>query len=866
MLRLTFAQMRRSLPRLVAAGLAVALGTAFVAATLLAGDVLTRTTYDSVTASFGRADLVVTRAELEPAAVDAAGDVPGVDAVAPLDQAVLSVAAGGRTAYPLVLPAPGDERLASVRATAGVLPQAPGQIALPATTATQLDVGVGDRVQVAFSTPGPDDTWVESTADVAVTGITADVAGAWQRYGGAGLADPADLATWVGVGTVPTLLVAVDPGADVTAVQAALRSEVAPATGATPQVLTRDEAARAAVAELSGDADVLVAVALAFAAVALVVAALVIANTFAVLVAQRTRTLALLRCVGARRSQLAASVVTEAAVLGLAASVAGLLGGTALVQVVLLVLARTSPDVPLPTTVAPGLAAVVAPLVVGTVVTVLAALVPAREATRVSPVAALRPLDAPVLGAAAGRVRAAVSLVSVVLGGLTLAAAVATGLVLGGGALPALALGILGGTVSFVGVLVGAVLWVPRLVAGVGALLARTGPSARLAAANTLRNPRRTTATSAALLIGVTLVAMMSTGAATARTTLAAELDEQYAVDLAVTSLAGPGEAALPASAADDVDRVDGVARVAALAGAPVLELGGQELGGGTTVLGLDPADAGVLRAPDLVAPLEDGTVLVPERLTESYLVVRDGDTVTLTAGSTAAGSTAEDGSVVDPAVGGQTLTLRAVVGDVPSDGLLVTAATLARLAPEAGTTSVWAALSDDATPSAVLAAVQEALPTDVPLQAVSGAAERESYDQVIDTMLLVVVGLLAVAVVIALVGVANTLSLSVIERRRESATLRAIGLTRGQLRRTLAVEGVLVAGVGTLAGTVLGLLYGWAGAAAVLGPAGQVRLGWPLRDLAIVLVVALVAGLAASVLPARSATRTPPVAALAVD
>ena len=132
--------------------------------------------------------------------------------------------------------------------------------------------------------------------------------------------------------------------------------------------------------------------------------------------------------------------------------------------------------------------------------------------------------------------------------------------------------------------------------------------------------------------------------------------------------------------------------------------------------------------------------------------------------------------------------------------------------------------------------------------------------------MLGIVIGLLAVAVVIALIGVANTLSLSVLERRRESATLRAIGLSRRQLRWMLAVEGMLIAGVGALLGAGLGLLYGWAGSVVVFGSFGDVLLTVPWRDLVLVLLVALVAGLLASVLPGRTAARTSPVAALAVD
>ncbi|NKX49777.1 ABC transporter permease, partial [Arthrobacter deserti] len=146
-----------------------------------------------------------------------------------------------------------------------------------------------------------------------------------------------------------------------------------------------------------------------------------------------------------------------------------------------------------------------------------------------------------------------------------------------------------------------------------------------------------------------------------------------------------------------------------------------------------------------------------------------------------------------------------------------------------------------------------------------SGAAiGRAAFDQVIDVMLLVVTGLLAVAVLIALVGVANTLSLSVLERTRESSLLRALGLTRSQLHGMLALEAVLVSGVAALTGTVLGVLYGWLGARSALGSFGDVVPSLPWLQLAAVLAVAVVAGLLASVLPARRAGRLSPVEGLA--
>ena len=421
------------------------------------------------------------------------------------------------------------------------------------------------------------------------------------------------------------------------------------------------------------------------------------------------------------------------------------------------------------------------------------------------------------------------------------------------GPMIALPVGVLGGTVSFIGVLVGAVLWVPRVVSLVGRLLAGTGPSARLAAANTLRNPRRTAATSAALLIGVTLVAMMSAGAASARATLDNELDAQFPVDVVVRDPGvavglQPMEPVLTADLVQRLLRVEGVAAAGQVTVLPV-ELSDAAGDLGYQDLRVAPAASArdLLLDPSQADGLTDGTVVVERRNAEALGLV-DGDVVGLEVSEV-------DGPRVERAV---------VVTDF-AGGLLVSPGTLDALGVDLPANELWLRLDDSADVVGTLDLVQAEL-SELPVAVLGAALERQTYQQVIDTLLAVVVGLLAAAVVIALIGVANTLSLSVIERRRESATLRAIGMSRGQLRASLAVEGVLIAGVGALLGSVLGVAYGWAGALTALGVAGDVVLELPWRDLGLVLAVAAAAGLLASVLPARSAVRTSPVEALAVE
>ena len=915
MWRLTLAQMRRSLGRLTAAGVAVAIGTAFVAATLLAGDVMQRISYDSLTASYGTADVIADAGNgdaLTEKTVEAVRGTPGVAAADPrIVVPYVSMSAGDRAISQTLVPVASDPAFDTQHVTAGALPTADGEIALPERAAERLGVGVGDTVTVSYYTwqpaggaaaegaatedaadataaptaeatagtadetatdaataaPGEDDgTYREVDADAEVVGLTTDPTAAWAQYGGAALATTADALLWAGWGedgATPTLadaatsqlLVAVEPGADTATVIDAVEGVLTASGSTDPVVLTRDAAAERSLSGSDGTGPILVVV-LAFAAVAMIVAGLVIANTFQVLVAQRTRTLALLRCVGAVRSQVRGSVLLEAGLLGLAASVAGTLLGTGLVQLALLVMQNADLPFPVPTVVRPTVASVVAPLAVGLVVTVLAALTPARVATRVAPIAALRPADAPAAGSRAGRFRLVVSLVLVVGGALMLGGGVALSSQF---LVAAVGIAILGGAASFVGLLVGAVFWMPKVVAAIGRLVGRLGMPARLAAANTGRNPARTAATSTALLIGVTLVAMMSTGAVTARATLDDELDTRFPVDLAVSTPYAVDEDGtavpepLPAGTVGALADIPGVESVAALP-RDTVELGGS--GAVVDALGITPAQASdVLRDADLAGAVGDGTVVVPRSLA-SNSGIEDGDTLTV--------ARSEGG---DGAGSGGAGTVDLTVAVVPLDDwiVLVTPSALEALGSPGTESTAWLRVADVNASGEVVQQVQD-LTADSALDITGAALERALYQRAIDTLLAVVVGLLAVAVVIALIGVTNTLSLSVIERRRESATLRALGLTRRQLRASMAVEGALIAGVGAVVGVALGMAYGWLGSAAVLAGIADLQLRVPWTDLGLVLGVALVAGVLASALPGRTAARTPPVAALAVD
>jgi len=254
-----------------------------------------------------------------------------------------------------------------------------------------------------------------------------------------------------------------------------------------------------------------------------------------------------------------------------------------------------------------------------------------------------------------------------------------------------------------------------------------------------------------------------------------------------------------------------------------------------------------VLNTPADAAKLRPGTIVVPQRAAKSYGLT-GLDTLELTGP-------------------GGTVTLSVVHTGSLSDRTYLTPRDLAAFAPGLAANEVWAGVEDGREAAVVVAAAQSAVAATGETVSVAGiVVERDGYQQVVDMILAIVVGLLAVAVVIALIGVANTLSLSVIERTHENAVLRAIGLSKGQLRATLAIEGMVIAGVGAVLGIALGLVYGWAGATTALSALGEVPLVVPWADVAVIAGVALVAGLIASVLPARAAVRTHPVAALATD
>ncbi|WP_369140541.1 FtsX-like permease family protein [Modestobacter versicolor] len=815
----TLASIRAHLPRLVASTLAIVIAVGFVVATLVLNETTKATVLEAAGAQYVDTDVVVTSdsgsglGEL----VAPLTELTAVAAVDPTWQTSVQAVVPGRTGaqYLQVDSVAADPQLRWQQLAAGELPTRAGEVAV----SERVGAGVGDVLAVTVYT----DEGTATTADVTVTGVV-DLGGdpSAGLYGRA-FSTPEQAQAWGA--TEPTeLRIAgprrTDPGLLADEVRATL-------SGEDVVVRTGSEQATEQVAALTGDATWLTTVLLVFATIAVVVAGLVIANTFAVLLAQRTRDLALLRCIGATSRQVRRSVLGEAVLTGLAASVLGVLAGVGLSAGVSALVSRTESPIPLSGLSVP-LYAVGVGVAVGTLTTLLAALAPARAATRVAPLAALRPTDPVPFRSRGGVARLVAGLLLVVPGIALMAAGVVGGQLLV--ALP-------GGVLSALGGLLLAQRAVPPVVAAAGRLVSRFGGlPARLATGNATRNPRRTAATATALLIGVTLTTAMVVGAASTRATAQAGLAAAYPTDVVVN---GNGTE-LPASLVAQLGSVDGVVATTTLIGGTVTGPDGWE----TWALGVDPAAAlPTLRSTTDTTLPETGQVALSTWLRESW-GASVGDSVTLTAAD-------------------RSRTLTVVAGD--SDAPLLNETDLGALVPDAAGDTLWLRLADDADQRAAIDEVTDVAGAAVPTAFVTGlASERAAIDEVVDVLLLVVTGLLGVAVVIALIGVGNTLALSVVERRQESGLLRALGLTRGQLRGLLAWEAVLVAGVAAVLGVLVGSAYGLVGAASALAEVGDVVISIPWLQIAAIVVVATAAGLLASVLPARRAARTPPVAAIA--
>ena len=817
--------MLREPRRLIASIIAIAAGVAFVAATLVLSASLERSiTRDLAGPSVGSAVVVEpTLTDTGPptlisdAVVAEIKRVQGVTRVRPQLFAffTMKLGSGEQFLQGFITPELSD----ATTLVAGRTPTASGEVAVSEFVATNRKVAVGQ----SLSLKSP---MAEAVTEITVTVVGVIRPGPEVAPGTVPLvfASAADLARWRGEAGYDTVYV--DATRDASLVRDDIRRGTAVKAANLTVTTTADHIAqqRKAMSEL---VRTITGFLLAFGVVALLVSTLVIANTFSILVAQRTRQLALLRCVGATRGQVFRTVLGEALLMGVVGGAIGVGLGVGL-SFGLFLLAKVF-DFGLRDFAVSWLA-VVAPLAMGVAVTLVASVLPAVRATRVMPLAALRPHLAPVTATRTGRVLLAVGALLVAGGTAALLYGAMKPGMQDAGDTTYLVVGIAGGVASFIGVMFLGTLIIPALARVVGAIPAKVGGvPGRLAADNSRRNPARAAATASALLIGVTLITMTTVGAQSGQATAQDAFDRLFPADLIVTPRSGQVSAGMVTT----VKANAAVVRTERV-NVGVVTVAGKE----RPVYGASLTLRDLLRNPGMVAGLAEDTIVMP---TDAGVAAGSSVTVTGPKGSR---------------------TLRALVPKNGPSAPTVTMTTLGALTGEIRTT-LWVRLTDKAVPSQVSEALAQSLSSD-PVTIEGGALMREQIDQILAIVVGVITALLAVSVLIALVGITNTLGLSVLERTQESGLLRAMGLTAGGLRSMFALEALVLAAVAVVLGVGLGFAYGVAGVYALLKGTGTIIISVPWWPILAIAVVAMLAGLVASVVPAIRAGRIQPAAALA--
>lgn len=930
MLRTTLAGLRLHKSRYVTTVLAILLGVMFVSGTMVFADTLNASYEKSVMGSATSVDAIAvpTEPEFDPESTEPPEEpVPFTDEQLDAVRALPEVAeAGGLLKGEAVLldadgravgfvppAAVGLGEVSRFSADEGSLPASRGEIALATSTAEQTGFAVGDTVTV-----------LDAEGDkrgFTLTGLVEFGVDPAYSMGGAVVFDPDTTREMTGVTDYAEI--------DVLAAEGHTPQEAADAVaaelGGAAEVSTGEQFGLDMAESVGGQAEMLRVALLLFAFIAMFVAGIVIYNTFAILIAQRQRELALLRCVGAKRGQVFRSVLTESVVVGLVSSALGVLAGVGVGMAgatyggPLLGSGEAVPVVVTPTAVLVGLA-------VGTVVTVFSAMVPATRATRVAPLAALR------TSATAAGLEKGTGWVRVVFGLVTFAVAAAlVGLTqmtgpgtMGPVIVTAAAL------IAFVGVVVLGPLLVRGIVRVVGVPLRKVGVPSMLAVDNSTRSPRRAATAMIALTVGATLITGYSVVSASVETTMTRMLEEQFPVDYQVSpqfSMEGTGTATETAEDSEGAEDPEGSQGSEQPAGAEQAPAGDEE-----TAAGEAPADgaegpaepaeptegagagedsgaqattgAGAAQEPrfptipnEVRVALEGQSALGKVIGQRSVYVDTDGGqslpVYTYPGAEVGVDLTSDtvEGDVTDIGPGratvtegyaegagvGDTLTLPAEDGQdlsveivaVVEDMQSLTGVTLH---PEDFAAAFPSVDEDEmllirAAEGADAAEVRDAVYTaveDHPTMQVASAAEmKNQFSEVLDIAFYTIAAMLGLAIIIAVFGISNTMALSVLERTRESALLRALGLARGQLRRMLSVEAVLLCLIGAGIGIVLGVVFGWAAGASVMP---DMVFAVPFGQIGVFIAVAVLAGLLASVLPARRAAATSITGALASE
>ncbi|WP_406286446.1 ABC transporter permease [Embleya sp. NBC_00896] len=843
MLKATFRSFLAHKGRMLLSALAVLLSVAFVSGTLVFTDTITKTFDDlfkstasdvsvSPKSEFDKDDLAMTgqTPTLPKSLVDKIAKVEGVkqahggvdlESITVVDKNNKSVGPSGGA--PTIATDWFETDRTPVKITSGAEPKGPGEVMIDADTADKKKVKIGDELRV-IAPVGTFPVKVSGIMTFTTTNpgaalLSFDTATASQRL----LGDP-NLVTSVSV-------TAADGVSD-----DQLKQNVQQALGADVEVKTAAEKAKDDANQLSGFLNVMKYAMLGFAAIAVLVGIFLIFNTFSMLVAQRTRELGLMRAIGASRADVNRSVLVEAVLLGVVGSTLGLLAGLGLAVGLKALIGAVGVNLKGTSLVIKTATPIIAYLV-GVIVTVIAAYVPARRAGKVSPMAALREAGAPPQKSIKTR-----SIIGAVLFGLGALALVAGATAENGGQGGSfLGLGVLFTLLGFIvlapllarTVIPALAAWYPKLFGSMG----------RLSRENAMRNPRRTGATASAIMIGVALVSGMAVAASSMSASFDKQIDKTLGADYTIQSLGSP----FPADVVEAAKKTPGIGKTVTqtISSAKITSDGKTNE---DFVLGSDTGLDGAFKTKYIQgsgdAAIAAGKAIVSEGYAKDHKLGLGGK-VEL-AFPNGAKTTVEVGAIREDAKGAE-------IG--AGDALVIPNDTMRKAVPGVQylIMMVNAANGEDA--SKVGAALKKSLDPFPQVEARDQSDYKELIGKQIDTFLYMIYGLLGLAIIISILGVINTLALSVVERTREIGLMRAIGASRRQIRRMIRLESMVIAVFGALVGLALGMAWG-IGAQRLLAKQGLDVLEIPWGTIVSIVIAAAVVGLLAAVMPAFRAAR----------
>ena len=889
--------MRKSVRMLIASGIAILIGSMFMSATLLFVNSVDDLMVRNATEEFHSANYAISSKSSNSSPnsgihykdlhLDEISKMPGVNGIRSNDAtALVRVEKGDKSVTSAAWSSGLYGNLPVYKSTEGRDPQKIGEITLIKSIAKSIHANVGDTITlVKVDDTGGDK---EKSYDVRVVGLVNDgehsqipVSNRGTYLGGVTndfCAKLNNLKNFDNQVVQSKVYMSIDESKinDLSPKISALLPEQF-------SLMSRHEVGVRAVRNVSNGTNFVTMFLLSFGILALLISSLVIANTFQVLVAQRRRTLALLRVIGAQSHQLYAAVLLEAAILGVISAAVGVLCAIGFMGAISNLNINSGPLSKIPLIV--SLPAVVWPIVIGAIVTVLASMGAARSATKVTPMEALRPMDlikdkrASILRSVFGVLFIVVGILFTALSATSLASMIAQQSPNAGADSWMTLLGaVFGCALVFIGIIVTATFWMPFAMKATGAIMALCGPASKVANANVQRNPRRVAATGTALLIGVTLVSTVVTGAICGKATLKGVVDDRYSVDIIIQGKN------VDESLAADISKISGIKHTELLPAVPMTFKNAKGKTEYAMAAGVDNADQlrNVMHTDLDGVNINKDSVLLPKFNDEG------GEPFDLKKGNLnlqayvekySSGETDSNnitpftGMNTDPSNNDKSITVKQVqfktyrnIGVYSNNTAFVSKSYFNNYLKPTTHMLLISVDSSKANLIDIVKNIRNVTSSYAEVMSAGSVFQRAQWESAIDAMMMVLVGLIAVAVVIALIGVANTLSLSVIERTKESATLRAIGMTRGQVRRSLALEATLISLTSTVSGLIVGTVFGWIGSYMVFSAIGKVPFVVDWTIYAVLALIALLAALLSSVLPARRAVKSSPVVALAED